>query len=336
MGGRPMPNDSPDPTPSTPRCPCRRLLLLLFSLLVILDLQFSLPLVTIETSVHHTSNLHPAPTASALPAPDRLTLSPTFHEEEEEVSLQNLQDPERATPPSPTQTPQLSSPACTTQMGRLPGTTILSVNNNCHDQSLALIRNGTVLLLLELTKWFGREVTARCALNPTYFRHYWQRAAAIMWQLIGAQPDYHFDVGVMVGGPLMSWNYAILQQLLPCKVWCDVGHHASHAMAALFHSPFDTAAVLSIDGGGDDGVFNFYLGNKSATPPIQLVNTSLLNLGRTFILLAGVLGSVASTCLRPRSLCLTVCLAAPRKLMEMARVLPPCPQSQLVPASSPV
>jgi len=39
-------------------------------------------------------------------------------------------------------------------------------------------------------------------------------------------------------------------------------HHQSHAAGAFYQSPFKDALIFSFDGGGDDGFFNIYLGNR--------------------------------------------------------------------------
>ena len=45
-------------------------------------------------------------------------------------------------------------------------------------------------------------------------------------------------------------------------------HHDCHAASAFFVSPFEKAAVMTIDGYGDDITHNFYIGNKNRLTPI--------------------------------------------------------------------
>ena len=46
------------------------------------------------------------------------------------------------------------------------------------------------------------------------------------------------------------------------RVITIASHHQTHAASALHLSPFDKALIVSYDGGGDDGHFNVYMGDK--------------------------------------------------------------------------
>lgn len=54
-----------------------------------------------------------------------------------------------------------------------------------------------------------------------------------------------------------------IQSLFPTKKFVQCYHHVAHANSAFYQSPFQTALIVSFDGGGDDGVFNVYLGEKN-------------------------------------------------------------------------
>ena len=51
------------------------------------------------------------------------------------------------------------------------------------------------------------------------------------------------------------------------KVTTIASHHQTHALSALYLSPFDKALIVSYDGGGDDGHFNIYVGCLLYTSP---------------------------------------------------------------------
>jgi len=46
-------------------------------------------------------------------------------------------------------------------------------------------------------------------------------------------------------------------------------HHDTHAAAAFYMSPFDQALIVSYDGGGDDGHFNIYSGDKNGITKLE-------------------------------------------------------------------
>jgi len=49
-------------------------------------------------------------------------------------------------------------------------------------------------------------------------------------------------------------------------------HHHCHAASAFYQSPFKDALILSYDGGGDDGFFNFYVGNETGVKHIKKID----------------------------------------------------------------
>lgn len=53
-----------------------------------------------------------------------------------------------------------------------------------------------------------------------------------------------------------------IQALFPANHFVHCYHHVAHANSAFYQSPFQRALIVSFDGGGDDGVFNVYLGEK--------------------------------------------------------------------------
>lgn len=59
----------------------------------------------------------------------------------------------------------------------------------------------------------------------------------------------------------------------------------AHASLGFFNSPFNHALILSYDGGGNDGTFNIYYGNRSEKK-IQHLEWLGLNLGTPYRQLA--------------------------------------------------
>jgi len=47
-------------------------------------------------------------------------------------------------------------------------------------------------------------------------------------------------------------------------------HHKCHANGTFYQSPFDKAVIISFDGGGDDGFFNFYVAHSRETGPEEV------------------------------------------------------------------
>lgn len=51
-------------------------------------------------------------------------------------------------------------------------------------------------------------------------------------------------------------------EMIPAKEYVSCNHHESHANGAFYQSPFREALIVSFDGGGNDGKFNIYKGNR--------------------------------------------------------------------------
>ena len=49
---------------------------------------------------------------------------------------------------------------------------------------------------------------------------------------------------------------------IPAKEYIPCKHHESHAAGSFYQSNFKSALIFSFDGGGNDGFFNVYLGNR--------------------------------------------------------------------------
>ena len=53
-----------------------------------------------------------------------------------------------------------------------------------------------------------------------------------------------------------------LNNLIPARNYVTTKHHVSHAASSLYQSSFKEALIFSFDGGGNDGVFNIFVGNR--------------------------------------------------------------------------
>tara|TARA_Y100001968_G_scaffold283587_1_gene282334 strand:- start:2934 stop:4523 length:1590 start_codon:yes stop_codon:yes gene_type:complete len=69
-------------------------------------------------------------------------------------------------------------------------------------------------------------------------------------------------------------------------------HHQTHAASAFYQSNFEEALIFSYDGGGDDGFFNIYKGNKSKNR-IKLIKNIKSDFGGGYLLCASLIREVA-------------------------------------------
>ena len=75
------------------------------------------------------------------------------------------------------------------------------------------------------------------------------------------------------------------------KVITIASHHQTHAASTLHKSPFNQALIFSYDGGGDDGHFNIYLGDKEKG--IRLLENIPSDFGGGYLLCGSLVREVA-------------------------------------------
>ena len=77
------------------------------------------------------------------------------------------------------------------------------------------------------------------------------------------------------------------------KVITIASHHQTHAASALHLSPFKQALIVSYDGGGDDGHFNIYLGDKEKG--IRLLENIPSDFGGGYLLCGAMVREVSES-----------------------------------------
>ncbi len=74
-----------------------------------------------------------------------------------------------------------------------------------------------------------------------------------------------------------------IKNVLKVKEIKQFDHHLSHAACAFYQSPYNRSLVISFDGGGNDGVFNAYIADKS-DKSFRLIENNHHNLGHSYLL----------------------------------------------------
>lgn len=117
-------------------------------------------------------------------------------------------------------------------------------------------------------------------------RHYdWRQENEGLEELLALVRREHgkFDEAVVVGsGDESAVEFFRLLGVTSCE---RVDHHLAHAAAAFYQSPFESALLISYDGGGNDGTFRSFLGSREGG--IRPLDTDWrLNLGIPYRALA--------------------------------------------------
>ncbi len=181
-----------------------------------------------------------------------------------------------------------------------------------HDASVSVADSGRLLLALELERLFDERYFASAS-DDQAFRAQWGRVLAVVLETTGID---RFDVAVTSW--VMPSKRRILQELVPAHEWRTVDHHVAHALHGLHDAPFERPLIVSFDGGGNDGTFRVFRGERrhgQLAPVARLP----LNLGTPYRLLATTMPEVTGCRPQPRAGHLSLA----GKLMAYAALAPP-------------
>ena len=170
-----------------------------------------------------------------------------------------------------------------------PARLVVGANVN-HDANFALTLDGAVACVVELERLF--EV--RYYILPNDDLGFFGAASMAFHTLFSCSGISNTRVlaeqGVMVeySEPKRSMALQLLRMLVPAVRWRTTGHHWAHATLGLYDSPFDRPLIISVDGGGNDGVFNIYSADRRQLPTMAIkeVRRLAVNLGETYAQLA--------------------------------------------------
>jgi carbamoyltransferase len=163
-----------------------------------------------------------------------------------------------------------------------------------HDANVAVADAGRLVLALELERLFEERYFCSAS-DEGVFRSQWTRALAAVRESTGIE---RFDVAVT------SWvvpsKRRILQDLVSASEWRTVDHHVAHALHGLHDAPFERPLVVSYDGGGNDGTFRVFQGDRPRGR-LDPVARPHLNLGTPYRLLATTMPEVTGGRPQPRA-----------------------------------
>ena len=124
--------------------------------------------------------------------------------------------------------------------------------------------------------------------TPLYQKDVLEHCRDIAWQEWGIKNDYE-AVLISSDGYIQTEPRDIFNTE---KVITIASHHQTHAASTLYKSPFDQALIFSYDGGGDDGHFNIYFGDKK-TGSIRQLGKIESDFGGGYLLCGSLIREVA-------------------------------------------
>lgn len=121
-----------------------------------------------------------------------------------------------------------------------------------HDANLSVQINGKIVFVLELERFFNKRYFC-CSDDPNIFEQEWKEIMNMIHETIGLR---HFDYAIT--NWVVPSQVKILKSIISADQWTKCSHHIAHAALGYYTSDLKKPLILSADGGGDDGIFNFY------------------------------------------------------------------------------
>lgn len=176
------------------------------------------------------------------------------------------------------------------------GRSVVAISGG-HDANVAVTIGGRVIFVLELERFFEKRYMAGFGDNGSYdeVRSIWRQ---IHEKVTHASNRTFFDVGVNVAldspGGITEWHNTVsrvVRQTFVVRQWIEVDHHRSHALLALYDSPFSRPLILSFDGGGNDGFFLVYHGDRK-NGSLSIIDEKKWNLGTAYMRVGAAVSEV--------------------------------------------
>ena len=148
-----------------------------------------------------------------------------------------------------------------------------------HNATVVLEYQGRILEIIEFERLLDSKNIGYCQYMAAQSR---KHLAHIVLDYIKDKYNFdHFDTVLhqhcdsndnTFTETVMLYHY---NNLFPANKQVPMGHHAAHAAGSFYQSSFDKSIIFSFDGGGNDGWFNVYLGERENGIKLIQKNDSL-------------------------------------------------------------
>ena len=171
-----------------------------------------------------------------------------------------------------------------------------------HDAGLTLFSGGKPVIVLEAERLFSQRYFSWSRYT---FLQQIHESTALVKRVAKLDTEQIFDLGAIArcswhDSEYFSNEFKMLSCNLPkCQLtaadWILVDHHAAHALSAAYFSDHSTPALISYDGGGNDGSFVLY---QLRRPMLVLLDGDsaqsggVLRPGAYYTLMASLIGEI--------------------------------------------
>jgi carbamoyltransferase len=200
----------------------------------------------------------------------------------------------QAQPETPSPEPRAPSPDLRAPRSGGQAVYILGITCNIHESSAAIVRDGVLVAAAEEERFTRRkhdnrfpvQAIAYCLREAgismrdvSYAGFYWQPWKGLLKRLWWLARYFPASLQTFRGGKHWRGSVATLIQHLavPVRLWrmgfrggfYFIDHHLSHAASAFFPSPYESAAILTIDLCGEDCTTLIARGNVNRITPVR-------------------------------------------------------------------
>lgn len=135
-----------------------------------------------------------------------------------------------------------------------------------HNAAYVVEKDGEIILVLEVERFLNFKNSGIAQYKCPKYDNILFYAEYIPKFIMSKFNIDEFDNCYALNTDVITDKRYHLDQFIPAKNYSfSTHHHMSHAAGCFYQSPFNDALIFSFDGGGDDGFFCVYLGNRQTS-----------------------------------------------------------------------
>ncbi|MFT5886031.1 MAG: carbamoyltransferase [Arcticibacterium sp.] len=145
-----------------------------------------------------------------------------------------------------------------------------------HNAAIAVEKEGELITVIEIERFLSSKNAGYTQYLPSFTRPF------LIKHILKYIEEEHgiseFETCYYLNTDAIEDNVIThYQKLIPAKKYVECLHHLSHAACGFYQTNYKEALIMSFDGGGNDGFFNFYLAENRTS--IKLLEKYDLDLG---------------------------------------------------------
>ena len=132
-----------------------------------------------------------------------------------------------------------------------------------HNATYVLEQDGEILLVLEVERFLNSKNTGMAQYKCPKIEDLFFLSKFIPNYIMEKYNIKKFDKCIALNTDVIyDGHHDLAREFINAEIFEGSHHHQSHAAGCFYQSPFNEAIIFSFDGGGDDGKFNIYLGDR--------------------------------------------------------------------------